>query len=113
MPRWLSITLVVVVLLIVGIGGAYWWYLGDGSPPANLPAYSFDIAAVRAKADELPGGKASDMVPAGNGYTAPDTNHEITNSNNQCPNEEYTLEQAYEMSCNTTFAKLCVEELTA
>ena len=61
MPRWLSITLVVVVLLIVGIGGAYWWYLGDGSPPANLPAYSFDIAAVRAKADELPGGKASDI----------------------------------------------------
>jgi len=61
MPRWLSITLVVVVLLIVAIGGAYWWYLGDGSPPGNLPAYSFDIAAVRAKADELPGGKASDI----------------------------------------------------
>ena len=61
MPRWLSITLVVVVLLIVAIGGAYWWYLGDGNPPANLPAYSFDIAAVRAKADELPGGKATDI----------------------------------------------------
>jgi glyoxylase-like metal-dependent hydrolase (beta-lactamase superfamily II) len=61
MPRWLSVTLVVVVLLIVAIGGAYWWYLGDGNPPANLPAYSFDIAAVRAKADELPGGKATDI----------------------------------------------------
>jgi glyoxylase-like metal-dependent hydrolase (beta-lactamase superfamily II) len=61
MPRWLRITLVVVVLLIVAIGGAYWWYLGDGSPPANLPAYSFDIAAVRAKAEELPGGKATDI----------------------------------------------------
>jgi glyoxylase-like metal-dependent hydrolase (beta-lactamase superfamily II) len=61
MPRWLRITLVVVVLLIFAIGGAYWWYLGDGRPPANLPAYSFDIAAVRAKADELPGGKASDI----------------------------------------------------
>ena len=61
MPRWLRVTLVVVVLLIVAIGGAYWWYLGDGNPPANLPAYSFDIAAVRAKADELPGGKATDI----------------------------------------------------
>ncbi|MDA1362558.1 penicillin-binding transpeptidase domain-containing protein [Glycomyces luteolus] len=58
------------------------------------------------------GGKADDMVPAGNGYTAPDTNHEITNSSDQCPNEEYTLEDAYRLSCNTTFAKLCVEELT-
>lgn len=58
------------------------------------------------------GGKADDMVPAGNAYTAPDTNHEITNSSNQCPNEEYSLEEAFEKSCNTTFAKLCVEELT-
>lgn len=58
------------------------------------------------------GGKASDMVPAGNGYTAPDTNHEIRNSSNQCPDEEYTLEKAFEMSCNTTFARLCVEELS-
>ncbi|MFC3492224.1 penicillin-binding transpeptidase domain-containing protein [Glycomyces rhizosphaerae] len=58
------------------------------------------------------GGKADDMVPAGNGYTAPDTDHEITNSSDQCPNEEYTLEEAFAKSCNTTFAKLCVEELT-
>jgi penicillin-binding protein A len=58
------------------------------------------------------GGKASDMVPAGNGYTAPDTNHEITNSSNQCPNAEYTLEEAFEKSCNTTFAQLCVDELS-
>lgn len=58
------------------------------------------------------GGKADSMVPAGNGYTAPGTNHEIRNSNNQCPNEEYTLEEAFAKSCNTTFAKLCVEELT-
>jgi peptidoglycan glycosyltransferase len=59
------------------------------------------------------GGKADDMVPAGNGYTAPNTNHEITNSSNQCPNEEYTLEEAFAKSCNTTFARLCVEKLTA
>jgi penicillin-binding protein A len=58
------------------------------------------------------GGKASDMVKAGNGYTAPDTNHEITNSSNQCPNEEYTLEEAFALSCNTTFSRMCVEDLS-
>lgn len=58
------------------------------------------------------GGKASDMVPAGNGYTPPDTTHEITNSSNQCPNQEYTLEEAFELSCNTTFSRMCVEDLT-
>jgi peptidoglycan glycosyltransferase len=59
------------------------------------------------------GGKADSMVPAGNGYTAPDTDHEITNSSNQCPEDQLTLEQAFERSCNTTFARLCVEELSA
>jgi peptidoglycan glycosyltransferase len=58
------------------------------------------------------GGSADSMVPAGNGYTAPDTDHEITNSSNQCPEEELTLEEAFARSCNTTFAKLCVEELS-
>lgn len=61
MPRWLGVTLGVGLLLVVAIGAAYWWFLGDGNPPANLPAYAFDIAAVRAKADELPGGKATDI----------------------------------------------------
>lgn len=61
MARWFRITLTVVVLLLVAAGGAYYWFLGDGDPPGTLPAYSFDIAAVRAKADELPGGKASDI----------------------------------------------------
>ncbi|SDD94605.1 penicillin-binding transpeptidase domain-containing protein [Glycomyces harbinensis] len=59
------------------------------------------------------GGSADSMVPAGNGYTAPNTDHEITNSNNQCPQEEMTLEEAFAKSCNTTFARLCVEELSA
>ena len=59
------------------------------------------------------GGKADSMVPAGNDYTAPDTNHQITNSDDQCPEDELTLEQAFERSCNTTFARLCVEELSA
>src|ERR1700750_2843609 len=61
MARWLRVTLIVVVLLLVAAGGAYYWFLGDGNPPGTLPTYSFDIAAVRAKADELPGGKASDI----------------------------------------------------
>src|ERR1700710_1670962 len=61
MARWLRITLIVVVLLLIAGGGAYYWFLGDGNPPGPLPAYSFDIAAVRAKADELPGDKASDI----------------------------------------------------
>jgi peptidoglycan glycosyltransferase len=56
---------------------------------------------------------AETMVPAGNSYTAPDTDHTITNSSDQCPDEQMTLEDAYRLSCNTTFARLCVEELSA
>ncbi|GAB3993688.1 hypothetical protein GCM10029992_06020 [Glycomyces albus] len=59
------------------------------------------------------GGSADDMVPAGNGYTAPDTSHEITNSSDQCPENELTLREAFARSCNTTFARMCVEELSA
>ena len=61
MPRWLRITLIVIVLLLVAGSGGYYWYIGDGDPPANLPAFALDMATVRAKADELPGGKASDV----------------------------------------------------
>jgi len=61
MASWLRNTLIAVVALLVVGGVAYYWYVGDGDPPANLKPYSFDIAAVRAKADELPGGKASDI----------------------------------------------------
>lgn len=61
MPRWLRIVLIVVAVLVVIGGGAYYWYLGDGAPPASLPPYEFDLAKVRAMADEMPGGKASDI----------------------------------------------------
>jgi glyoxylase-like metal-dependent hydrolase (beta-lactamase superfamily II) len=61
MPRWLRITLTIVVVLLAAGGGAYWWFIGDGNPPASLQPYGFDLAAVRAKADELPGGKASEV----------------------------------------------------
>ncbi|GAA2301288.1 penicillin-binding transpeptidase domain-containing protein [Glycomyces scopariae] len=59
------------------------------------------------------GASADTMVPAGNSYTAPNTDHVIENSSDQCPEDQLTLEQAFERSCNTTFARLCVEELSA
>ncbi|THV28016.1 penicillin-binding transpeptidase domain-containing protein [Glycomyces paridis] len=58
------------------------------------------------------GGSADSIVKAGNSYTAPGTDHEITNSSNQCPAEEMTLEEAFAKSCNTTFSRMCVEELS-
>ena len=61
MPRWLRITLTVVVVLLVVAGGAYYWFIGDSAPPRNVQPFGFDLAAVRAKADELPGGKADDI----------------------------------------------------
>src|SRR5688500_8147935 len=61
MPRWLRITLTIVVVLLIAGGGAYYWLIGDGNPPSTVQPYGFDLAAVRAKADELPGGKASEV----------------------------------------------------
>lgn len=61
MPRWLRIFLIVIVVLGIVGGGAYYWFIGDGNPPSSVQAFGFDLAAVRAKADELPGGKASDI----------------------------------------------------
>lgn len=74
MARWLRITLIVVVVLLLGGGGAYYWFVGDGDPPGNLTPYAFDIAAVRAAADELPGGKASEVrVEMPNHFSFPAT----------------------------------------
>ena len=61
MARWLKITLSIVVVLLLAAGGAYYWYIGDGNPPADVKPYAFELAAVRAKADEMPGGKASEV----------------------------------------------------
>lgn len=61
MPRWLKITGTILILLLLAGGGAYYWYLGDGNPPTDVTAYGFDLAAARAAADELPGGKASEV----------------------------------------------------
>ncbi len=60
MRRWGWIALVVVALLGLG-GGAGYWLLGDSDPPANLAPFDLDLAAIRAAADEFPGGKASDV----------------------------------------------------
>ncbi|MEQ1900296.1 MAG: MBL fold metallo-hydrolase [Devosia sp.] len=61
MPRWLRRTLIALGT-VVAIGAlAYWYFVGDGAPPATLPAFSLDMDAVRAKAEELPGGKATDI----------------------------------------------------
>lgn len=54
---------------------------------------------------------AETMVPAGNSYGPPDTEHTITNAANQCPESELPLREAFARSCNTTFAQLCVDEL--
>jgi glyoxylase-like metal-dependent hydrolase (beta-lactamase superfamily II) len=61
MPRWLAITLSIVAVLLIVSAGAYYWLIGDGSPPSTVKPYGFDLTAVRAKADELPGGKASEV----------------------------------------------------
>lgn len=59
MPRWVKIVVPIVVLLLVAGGAGYYWYFGDGAPPADVKPFGFDLAAVRAKAEELPGGRAS------------------------------------------------------
>ena len=61
MPRWLKITGVVFVIVLIAGGGAYYWYIADGNPPSDVKPYGFDLATIRAKADELPGGKASEV----------------------------------------------------
>src|SRR5688500_13260693 len=61
MPRWLGITLTIVVVLLAAGGGAYYWFIGDTNPPSTVQPFGFDLAAVRAKADELPGGKVDEI----------------------------------------------------
>ncbi|WP_025272862.1 penicillin-binding transpeptidase domain-containing protein [Haloglycomyces albus] len=56
-------------------------------------------------------GDADSMVPAGNRYDPPNTERDITNSTDQCPQSELTLEEAFARSCNTTFSKICNEVL--
>lgn len=61
MPRWLRWVLGILVVLIIAIGAGYWWFIVEGSPPANLAAKAIDIAQVRAMAEELQGPKATEV----------------------------------------------------
>ena len=61
MARWVRIVVVLFVVLAARRRLRYYWYVGDGNPPATLATYDLDIAKVRAAAEELPGGKASDI----------------------------------------------------
>lgn len=61
MPRWVVRTLVVLLVLLVVGGGAYYWLIADGDPPQELAAFDLDIARLRALADEMPGGKPTEV----------------------------------------------------
>jgi len=61
MAGWLRNTLIVIAVLLIAGSAGYYWYVGDGNPPATLPSYDLDMAAVRAAANEMPGGKATDV----------------------------------------------------
>ncbi|MGH8794115.1 MAG: penicillin-binding transpeptidase domain-containing protein, partial [Stackebrandtia sp.] len=50
------------------------------------------------------------MVPAGNKYEPPNAGGDVTNAHDQCQEKELPLKEAFARSCNTTFAKLCVED---
>ncbi|QSB05667.1 penicillin-binding transpeptidase domain-containing protein [Natronoglycomyces albus] len=76
------------------------------------PGSTFKTLVAAAAVREL-GYSADTMVSAGNSYELPNTDHVITNSTNQCPEGQLTLQEAFARSCNTTFAQMCVEELTA
>jgi glyoxylase-like metal-dependent hydrolase (beta-lactamase superfamily II) len=61
MPRWLVRAIVVLgVLLVVG-GAAYYWLIADGAPPAGLAAYDVEIDRLRTLADEMPGAKPTEV----------------------------------------------------
>ncbi|WP_043114935.1 MBL fold metallo-hydrolase [Solimonas soli] len=44
------------LLVLLLIGGVYWWYAVDARPPADA-SYEFDLAQIRTLADALPGDK--------------------------------------------------------
>ena len=82
----------------------------DRSASERYPPGSTFKVIVSAAALEM-GMTPDTMVPAGNSYSPPDTTHVITNSDNQCPAAEMPLKQALALSCNTTFSRLCVEQI--
>ena len=61
MPRWLLRTLTVIVVLLIGGGAAYYWFIADGTPPRDVAAFDLDMGELRALADEIPGGKPTEV----------------------------------------------------
>lgn len=82
----------------------------DRSASERYPPGSTFKVIVSAAALEM-GMTPDTMVPAGNSYSPPDTTHNITNSDNQCPEQQLPLKEALARSCNTVFSRLCVEQI--
>ncbi|HET6215132.1 MAG TPA: penicillin-binding transpeptidase domain-containing protein [Micromonosporaceae bacterium] len=53
------------------------------------------------------------VLTGGSSYTAPDTDHPIGNAPGVVCPQQLTLKQALTVSCNTAFARMCVEKLNA
>lgn len=80
---------------------------GEVYPPGSTMKVVIAAAALAA------GMTPDTKISSGNEYTPPNAGTTITNSSDQCPESELTLQEALTRSCNTSFAKLCVEELGA
>ncbi|HIW63945.1 MAG TPA: hypothetical protein H9881_15930 [Candidatus Stackebrandtia excrementipullorum] len=80
---------------------------GELYPPGSTMKVVVAAAALAA------GMTPDTKIPSGNEYRAPNAGTTITNSNDQCPERELSLKEALTRSCNTSFARLCVEDLGA
>ena len=61
MPKWLKVTLGVVVVLLALGGSAYWWLVMDGAAPDKVAAFDLDIRKLRELANEQAGDKPAEI----------------------------------------------------